>query len=575
MKTIFRYASTYKFSILLLFLFIFIQSLTQLGLPTLMGMIVDNGVVVGDIKYILRVGFIMLAVAFLGIIMSVVVSYLAADIAMGVGKHMRKDVFAKVTHFSLHQFDSFGTASLITRTTNDITQIQQALIMFLRMFLTAPLMLIGGIILAFSKDVQLSLIILFAIPFIVLFTFIVLKKGYPLFKNVQERLDRLNVVLRENLTGVRVIRSFTKQHDERKRLKKANRQLTDATIRVNRLMAFTFPFMMLLMNLTIIFIIWFGGFRIENGMLEIGDLMAFIQYVTLILMALMMASMMFVMIPRAQVSANRINELLTVKTLNEKSGGKCLDAGQPLTITFENVHFAYPDAEELVLQQIDFTAKTGETTAIIGGTGSGKTTLVQLLMRFYEPTSGAIFINGEPIDVYDVASLRNAIGYVPQKALLFSGTVSDNLRYGNEAASMEDLVHAATIAQAHEFVSALPNGYETPIEQGGANLSGGQKQRLAIARAVVRKPSIYIFDDSFSALDYETDLKLRQALRKETKNKVVIIVAQRISTIKHADQIIVLDKGKMVGKGTHEQLMETCEVYREIAASQMGEVETG
>lgn len=574
MKTIFRYTFTYKNSLLLLFIFIFIHSLTQLMLPTLMGNIVDNGVVVGDITYIWKIGLLMLFVAALGIVMSIVVSYTASKIAMSVGKNMRNDVFSKVTNFSLHQFDTIGTASLITRTTNDITQIQQALIMILRMFLTAPFMLIGGLILAFMKDFQLSLVILFAIPFIVLTVYFLLKKGYPLFQSVQQRLDQLNVVLRENLTGVRVIRSFTRQEDERKRLKKANHDLTDVTIRVNRLMAFTFPFMMLLMNVTIVLIIWFGGIRIEQGMLEIGDLMAYIQYVMLILMAIMMASMMFVMIPRASVSANRINEVLKVETV-EKTSGMTLAKDNPLTVTFNNIQFAYPDAEQLVLKNINFTAYPGETTAIIGGTGSGKTTLIQLLLRFYEPNSGEILINGIPLNQLDEYKLREMIGYVPQKALLFTGTVTDNLRYGNEKARKEEIMEAAKIAQAHDFISKLPNEYETLIEQGGSNLSGGQKQRLSIARALIRKPSIYIFDDSFSALDYETDLKLRKALQKVTELATVFIVAQRISTIKHADQIIVLDQGEMVGKGTHEELLNNCEVYKEIVASQTGEGKIG
>jgi ATP-binding cassette subfamily B multidrug efflux pump len=574
MKTIFRYTFTYKNSLLLLFIFIFIHSLTQLMLPTLMGNIVDNGVVVGDITYIWKIGLLMLFVAALGIVMSIVVSYTASKIAMSVGKIMRNDVFSKVTNFSLHQFDTIGTASLITRTTNDITQIQQALIMILRMFLTAPFMLIGGLILAFMKDFQLSLVILFAIPFIVLTVYFLLKKGYPLFQSVQQRLDQLNVVLRENLTGVRVIRSFTRQEDERKRLKKANHDLTDVTIRVNRLMAFTFPFMMLLMNVTIVLIIWFGGIRIEQGMLEIGDLMAYIQYVMLILMAIMMASMMFVMIPRASVSANRINEVLKVETV-EKTSGMTLAKDNPLTVTFNNIQFAYPDAEQLVLKNINFTAYPGETTAIIGGTGSGKTTLIQLLLRFYEPNSGEILINGIPLNQLDEYKLREMIGYVPQKALLFTGTVTDNLRYGNEKARKEEIMEAAKIAQAHDFISKLPNEYETLIEQGGSNLSGGQKQRLSIARALIRKPSIYIFDDSFSALDYETDLKLRKALQKVTELATVFIVAQRISTIKHADQIIVLDQGEMVGKGTHEELLNNCEVYKEIVASQTGEGKIG
>lgn len=562
-----RYTLTYKWLVGLLFLFIFIQSLTQLFLPTLMGKIVDEGVVVGNINYIWRVGLVMLAVALLGVIMSIVVSFYASKVAMSVGKDIRKDVFRKVTYFSLHHIESIGTASLITRTTNDITQIQQALVMVLRMFLTAPFMLVGGILMAFIKDIKLSLVILFAMPFIVITIFVLMKKGYPLFQAVQKRLDHLNIVLRENLTGVHVIRSFTKEDVERERLKEANSNLTNVSIAVNRLMAFTMPFMMLLMNVTIVLIIWFGGIRIDNGMMQIGDLMAFIQYVMLILMALMMASMMFVIIPRASVSANRIQEVLKL-TLDEKNVGNKILPKSNLQVTFRHVQFTYPDAEKFALNNISFTAKPGETTAIIGGTGSGKTTLVQLLPRFYEPTEGQILINDQPLEMYNEDALREVIGYVPQRALLFSGTVRENIRYGNESATDEELMQAAKIAQADDFISKMSDGYDTFIEQGGANLSGGQKQRLSIARAIVRRPGIYIFDDSFSALDYATDRKLRSELNKVTQKATVIVVAQRISSVKHADQIIVLDKGEMVGKGTHEQLLKTCEVYKEIVASQ-------
>lgn len=572
-REIMRYTFTYKWSVVLLFLFILIQSLTQLLLPTFMGKIVDEGVVVGNVQYIWQIGLIMLAVAALGVIMSVAVSYYASKIAMSVGKDIREDVFRKVTYFSVHDIDSVGTASLITRTTNDITQIQRALVMFLRMFLTAPFMLIGGIMMAFTKDIKLSLVILFAMPFIVITVFVLMKKGYPLFQAVQDRLDRLNNVLRENLTGVHVIRSFTKQAEERKRLKEANRNLTNVSITVNRLMAFTMPFMMLLMNVTIILIIWFGGIRIEQGMMQIGDLMAFIQYVMLILMALMMASMMFVIIPRASVSANRIKEVLEL-TSEQRETGEETFADRRLSVTFRNVDFAYPKAERLALKNVNFTAKPGETTAIIGGTGSGKTTLIQLLPRFYEPTKGQILINDTPLEKYDENALREVIGYVPQQALLFSGSVWENLRYGNKFATEEKMRQAAKVAQADDFVMKMSEGYDTYIEQGGANLSGGQRQRLSIARAIVRKPSIYIFDDSFSALDYETDRKLRDALDEVTEDVAVIIVAQRINSVKQADQIIVLDQGEMVGKGTHEQLIKTCEVYREIVASQSGEGES-
>lgn len=573
MRKVGTYLFTYKWVVLLVFLLIFIQSLSQLYLPTLMGDIVDNGVVKGDIPYIWKIGFWMLLVTGIGVIMSVLVSHYSAKVAMGMGRDIRRDIFTHVSDFSLHEFDELGTASLITRTTNDVTQLQQATVMMLRMFLTAPFMLIGGVIMALSKDVTLSLVIFLAIPFIVGTIFIILKKGYPLFKSVQKKLDRLNLVFRENLTGIRVIRSFAKEPEERERLKAANADLTNVSIKVNRLMAFTMPLMMLLMNITTVLIIWFGGLRMDAGRMEIGDLMAFIQYVMLIMFALMMASMMFVVLPRASVSANRIQEVLDLElekmeqgttSIGEHSGGK---------LTFHDVTFHYPGATEPALKNISFTAEPGKVTAIIGGTGSGKTTLIQLIPRFYEVTSGDILINDVNVKDVDLAEIRERIGLVPQKALLFSGTIAENIRFGKEDATDEQVHHAAEVAQAKEFIEKMPARYETEIEQGGANLSGGQKQRLSIARALVRRPDMYLFDDSFSALDYKTDRDLRTALKAETENATMLIVAQRVSTIMNADQIIVLDNGEMVGIGTHDELLASNKVYQEIVTSQFGEGE--
>lgn len=572
MRKVIHYVFTYKFLVLLIFVFIFVQALTQLYLPTLMGDIVDNGVVTGDVPYIWKIGLFMLVVAAVGVIMSVIISHYAAKVAMSVGRDIREDVFTHVSKFTLSEFDTIGTASLITRTTNDVTQVQQAILMMLRMFLTAPFMLVGGLIMALSKDAKLSLVILFAIPFIVGAIIVILKKGYPLFQGVQKRLDRLNMVFRENLTGIRVIRAFAKEQEERKRLKDANIDLTDISIKVNRLMAFTMPLMMLLMNVTIVLIIWFGGLRIESGNMQIGDLMAFIQYVMLIMFALMMASMLFVVLPRASVSANRIQEVLSMERILPKEGNTSIKSGEA-SVTFDHVTFFYPGAEEPALEDICFTAEAGKVTAIIGGTGSGKTTLINLIPRFFEMTSGRILINGVDSKETKVAEIREKIGIVPQTALLFSGSVSENIRFGKEDATDSEVKHAAEVAQADKFIRELADGYETNIEQGGANLSGGQKQRLSIARALVRKPDIYIFDDSFSALDYKTDKKLRKALRSETSDAVMIVVAQRVSTIMDADQIIVLENGKMAGIGTHEELVKTNKVYREIVASQFGEGE--
>jgi len=572
MRKVGTYLLTYKWMIFLVFIFIFVQSLSQLYLPTLMGDIVDNGVVVGDIPYIWKVGFWMLLVAAIGVAMSIFVSHYAARVAMGVGRDIRHDVFTHVSDFSLQEFDEVGTASLITRTTNDVTQLQQAMVMVLRMFLTAPFMLIGGIIMALSKDVKLSLVIFIAVPFIVLTIFIVMKKGYPLFQAVQRKLDQLNLVFRENLTGIRVIRSFAKEPEERNRLKTANEDLTTVSIRVNRLMAFTMPMMMLLMNVTTVFIIWFGGIRIDAGSMQIGDLMAYIQYVMLIMFALMMASMMFVILPRASVSANRIQDVLEMEAAEITEGEASLQAPES-RLTFDDVTFHYPGAEEPALKNISFTAEPGKVTAIIGGTGSGKTTLLQLIPRFYELTTGTISINGVDITKAPISEVREKIGLVPQQALLFSGSIKENIRFGKTTTTDEEIFHAAEVAQAKEFIEKLPDAYETHIEQGGTNLSGGQKQRLSIARALVRRPDIYIFDDSFSALDYKTDRKLRDALEDETQDATMLVVAQRVSTIMDADQIIVLDKGEMVGIGTHEELVASNQVYQEIVTSQFGEGE--
>lgn len=559
----------YKYLVLLIFLLIFIQALSQLFLPTLMGNIVDNGVVLGDITYIWKIGVVMLVVAAIGVVMSVGISHFSAKVAMSVGRDIREDVFTHVSSFSLNEFNQIGTASLITRTTNDVTQVQQALIIILRMFLMAPFMLIGGLIMALSKDVKLATVILAAIPFIAITIITILKIGYPLFQGVQKRLDRLNLVFRENLTGMRVIRAFTKGVEERIRLRQANADLTDISIKVNRLMAFAMPLMMLLMNLTVVFVIWFGGLRIDSGNMQIGELMAYIQYVMLIMFALMMASMMFVVLPRASVSANRIQDVLELERMLPEEGEKLANAQKGL-LEFRDVTFFYPGAVAPALKGINFTTKPGEVTAIIGGTGSGKSTLVNLIPRFFEITTGEIRLNGVDIKDMTVEEARKNIGLVSQTALLFSATVKENIQYGKPNATDEEIKHAAEVAQASDFIESMPEKYETVIEQSGANLSGGQKQRLSIARALIRKPDIYIFDDSFSALDYKTDANLRAALMEETKDSALLIVAQRVSSVQDADQIIVLEEGKMVGIGTHDDLIESNEVYQEIVASQQG-----
>lgn len=562
----------YKWLVAAVVVLIFGQSMADLFLPTLMADIIDNGVVKGNIPYIWEIGAWMLLISALGAVAAIAASFYSSKAAMGMGRDLRRKVFNHVEKFSLQEFDEVGTASLITRTTNDITQIQQVVIMLLRMVISAPIMLTGGLIMAISKDAKLSLVIVAAMPVLVGAILLILKKGVPLFQEVQKRLDRLNLVLRENLTGIRVVRAFNRETEEKARLQKANRDLTDVSIRVNKIMAFMMPIMMLVMNLTVVGVIWFGGIRINNGGMQIGDLMAYIQYVMMIMFALVMASMMFMMVPRAAVSAKRINEVLDMKPAFQDLGNETADRERG-TLEFDNVTFSYPGAEEPALRNISFGAKPGEITAIIGGTGSGKSTLINLIPRFYDISEGSIRVNGVDIRQATQDEVRSKLGFVPQKAVLFTGSIADNVRFGKKDATPAELEHAASIAQATEFISGLKEGYETDIEQGGSNLSGGQKQRLAIARALVRKPDIYIFDDSFSALDFKTDAKLRAALKDETKDATVLLVAQRVSTVIDADRIIVLEKGRMVGMGTHEELMKNNEVYREIAYSQLSEEE--
>ncbi|WP_214724978.1 ABC transporter ATP-binding protein [Exiguobacterium sp. s143] len=564
--------TVYKWAVLAVLVLVFAQSMSDLYLPTLMADIIDKGVVTGDTAYIWKIGAVMLGITGVGALAAVAASYYSSKASMGLGRDIRRQVFNHVERFSLQEFDQVGTASLITRTTNDITQVQQVVIMMLRMVVSAPIMFIGGLIMAVSKDAKLSLVIVAAMPVLVISILLILWKGVPLFGKVQKRLDRLNLVLRENLTGIRVIRAFNRERDEQVRLTKANADLTEVSIKVNKIMAFLMPVMMLVMNLTVVGVIWFGGIRIDNGGMQIGDLMAFIQYVMQIMFALVMASVMFVMIPRAAVSAKRINEVLEMTPTMTDEGTQTADREKG-TLVFDRVTFRYPGAETPVLSDISFAARPGEVTAVIGGTGSGKSTLVNLIPRFYDVTEGSIRVNG--VDSHDVLQeeLRSKIGFVPQKALLFTGTIAENIRFGKEDATDEEVAHAAQIAQATDFIERMPDGYDARIEQGGSNVSGGQKQRLSIARALVRRPDLYVFDDSFSALDFKTDAALRKALREETREATVLIVAQRVSTVIDADQIIVLDEGKVAGIGTHDELFADNAVYQEIVKSQLSEEE--
>ena len=547
---------------------VFISTMTDLELPDLMSDIVDTGIVQGDVSYILGRGGVMLLVALLGTVCTILTSYLSSKIGMGFSRDLRKKVFEKVESFSLTEINEVGTSSLITRTTNDINQVQMVVIMMMRMMLSAPIMIVGALIMALRKDVELSKVILVVIPIIIVTIVIIAKFTLPMFQKMQDKIDKLNLVVRENLTGIRVIRVFNKVEAEQERFNQASLEVSRIATMANRLMGALMPLMMLILNLSIIAVIWFGGIRINDGDLMVGDLMAFIQYLTQVMFSLLMLTMMFVLIPRAQASAVRINEVLEMESPIQEPK----EAIQPQLkgyVEFKNVSFGYEGAEEYAISNISFVAKPGEVTAIIGGTGSGKSSILNMIPRFYDAAKGEVLVDGVNVRDMNQQELRSKIGYVPQKAVLFTGTIRDNILYGKEDATDEEVRHALEIAQATDFVSKMKEGIESPISQGGTNVSGGQKQRLSIARAIVRKPEIYLFDDSFSALDFKTDAQLRAALKKETKDSTVIIVAQRVSTVMDATRILVMDEGHVVGMGTHEELLQTNEIYQQIVESQL------
>ena len=572
MAKLLGYLRPFRWAIFLTLALILLQSLSQLYLPTLMADIVDQGIALGDNALILRTGLLMLAVSLFNIASAIASRYYSARVGLGYGRILRNKVFSHIQKFSLEEYNQFGAASLITRVTNDITQVEMVVLMSLRMLATAPLMMVGGIVMAVSRDANLAKLILVLMPVLGLAVGVVAYLVMPLFKAIQGKIDRLNLVLRENLTGIRVIRAFNRDEYERRRFDTANLDLTGITLFVNRLMAATMPAMTLLLNFASIAVIWFGGLRIAGGGLQVGDLMAFLQYMMQIMFSLMMVSMMFIMLPRAMASINRINAVLDTRP-------KIADPPEPApfvregSLEFRQVSFSYPGAEMPALSDISFTAGPGEVTAIIGGTGSGKSTLANLIPRFYEVAEGSILLNGVDVREMTQEDLRGKIGLVPQQALLFSGTIASNIRLGKEDATPEEVEKAAETAQADDFIAALPEGYDAPVAQGGVNFSGGQKQRLAIARALVRRPQVYIFDDSFSALDFRTDARLRQALKKDAADAILLIVAQRVTTVMDAHQIIVLENGRMAGIGTHAELMKTCEVYREIVLSQVSQEE--
>ncbi|MBG0471959.1 ABC transporter ATP-binding protein [Enterococcus faecium] len=553
--------------------FMVIQVLADLYLPTLTSNIIDKGVAQGDVDYIWHTGFVMIGFSLISILAAIANTFFATRESQKLGKQLRTDVYKKSESLTKDAFDKYGTASLITRTTNDVTQIQMVTQMFLRMMINAPITLIGASILAYQKDHQLTKIFLVVIPVMIILIGGIMYFAVPLFKSMQKKTDRLNLVFREGLTGVRVIRAFDKTRFEENRFDLANKDYTNTAIKVNTIVALMMPMMTLIMSGTNVAITWFGGHYIADMTLEVGNLIAFMTYAMQILISFMMLSAIFIMVPRAQGSADRINEVLDEKIgIHDPENPKTVSfAGKNATLAFNHVNYRYHGAEKLALEDIDFQAKSGEIVAIIGGTGSGKTTLVNLIPRLYDIESGSIQINGTDISDMTQYNLRELMGFVPQKAVLFSGTIRDNMQYGKPDATDEMIWKALEIAQAKDFVSEMEDGLDSHVEQGGGNFSGGQRQRLAIARALVKTADIYVFDDSFSALDFKTDANLRQALKTNMKESITVLVAQRVSTVMDADMILVLDEGKLVGKGTHEELLATNETYQEIVHSQLRE----
>jgi ATP-binding cassette subfamily B protein len=565
------YLAPYRKQLVLVVILVAIQAIANLYLPNLNADIIDNGVLKGDIPYIIRTGAVMLVVTFLVMLCAIVSVYWGSKVAMSVGRDLRGSIFRKVVAFSQVETNVFGTPSLITRNTNDVQQVQMLLVIALNIMILAPITAVGGIIMALREDVPLSALLLVIIPLMAVVIGVTMSRALPLFRSMQVKVDRINQVTRETLAGIRVIRAFVRTQHEEERFDVANRDLTDTALQVTRLFAITIPSVMAIFNLSTVAILWFGAIQVDAGRMQIGSLTAFLQYVMQILMSVLMAVIMFVMVPRAAASAERIAKVLDTEiALADPTQPTLVDtAAATGVVEFRDVEFGYPGAEDPVLRSISFTAEPGRTTAIVGSTGSGKSTLVNLIPRFYDVTGGSMLIDG--VDVRDMRQedLWRLVGVVPQRAYLFSGTVATNVRYGAPDATDEEVWRALTIAQGADFVSEMPERLDGPITQGGTNVSGGQRQRLAIARAIARRPRVYIFDDSFSALDFKTDSQLRAALREETRDATVIIVAQRVGTIMHADRIVVLEGGAIVGVGTHRDLLETCETYREIVFSQL------
>jgi ATP-binding cassette subfamily B protein len=567
------YLRPYAVEVTVVVILVLIQSIANLYLPNLTADIINNGVAKGDIGYIWRIGGVMLALTVVVGILAIIAVYYASRASMGLGRDVRRAVFERVQQFSAHEMNRFGTASLITRNTNDVQQVQMFVQLGLTLLVVAPIMGIGGLILALRTNVPLSAVLIVAVPLMVAVIGGMIIFAVPLFQSMQVKIDRINQVMREQITGVRVIRAFNRGAHEADRFATANTDLTATALRVNRLFALAFPALLLIMNISSVAVVWFGGHLIDSGQMPVGNLIAFLAYILQIFFAIMLATFMVIFVPRAAASATRLEAVIQTQPSIADPPNPIEPTSITGSVEFRAVTFRYEGGEEPVLHELALQFRRGATTAIVGGTGSGKTTLLNLIPRFYDASNGAVLVNAVDVRQQKLDTLWQHIGLVPQQAYLFRGTIAENLRFGNDAATEAELWHALEVAQARDFVAAMPDQLEAQIDQGGTNLSGGQRQRLAIARALVRRPPLYLFDDCFSALDAGTDARLRAALRVEAKDATVVIVAQRVSTILHADQIIVLDAGRIVGIGTHQELMSRSEPYREIVESQLGEEE--
>lgn len=573
MKLILKYLKNYKLILILNVISVFGFALVELGIPTIMAKVIDTGILYNDISYIKRMGLVMVAISIVGVLGTILLGYCSSKISTGITRDIRNDIFKKAQGFSHTEYDKFGVSSMITRTTNDPFVILQFTNTLLRIALITPVMFTISLIMILKTSLSLSIVLAIVIPIIILGVILIAKTSEPLSERLQKALDKLNRISRENLTGIRVIRAFCNENYESRRFEETNEGYTGIAKKLNKLMLISQPLFFFLLNIAIIAIFWISSNMINVGTLQVGQLVAFIEYLFHAMFSIMLFSMVFVMYPKAQVSANRIREVLNEEPIIKSPENGIKESNNEGSIEFDNVSFTYPDGEVPVIKNVSFKGEKGQVIAFIGSTGSGKSTLINLIPRFYDVTEGSIKIDGIDIRDYDLKYLRKKIGFIPQKTLLFTGSIASNIKFGKKSANIKDIEHSAKIAQAYEFISEKPNKFDEPITEGGSNVSGGQKQRLSIARAIVRKPDIYIFDDSFSALDFKTDAILRKQLRAETKDAVVLIVAQRIGSIMDADKIVVLNEGEVVGIGTHKELLKTCEIYHEIATSQLTEEE--